>query len=407
MKMTVSFNDILRAKDLMNGVLVRTPIIESPELGALIRGNVFLKLENLQITGSFKPRGALIKFLELTDDEKKRGVVAMSAGNHAQGVAYHAQHLGIPATIVMPTNTPVAKIERTQALGSTVILAGESLNESAVTAQELINKFGLILIHPYDDSAIIAGQGTTALEMLEDQPNLDTLIIPVGGGGLAAGMSIAAKAMNPDIHIYGVQSTYCPAMIQALYPQRWFMPPEVGTPPIAEGIAVKHPGVLTRHILEQTIHDMIAVTDDQIESAIDFLLTHVKVVAEGAGAAGIAALLAESELFTHKNVGIVICGGNIDSRIISSLVMRALVSQGKMVALKVQIHDAPGVLAKLAKIIGDMGGNIFELHHQRLFSRIGVKMAEIEAVIETRNSDHVKAIIKKLQEGGFPTRLID
>lgn len=407
MAIGVTFEDIRRAAEAIQGNLIHTPTVECYELGKLIHGKVYLKLESLQVTNSFKPRGALIKMLQLSDFEKSRGVIAMSAGNHAQGVAYFAKKLGIPAVIIMPTNTPAAKIERTQALGATVVLSGENLSESAEKAQELIEAEGFTLVHPYDDPAIIAGQGTIALEMLRDIPNLDTLIIPVGGGGLAAGMALAAKALKPKMNIYGVQSTYCPAMIQAIYPERWFMPPEPGTPPIAEGIAVQHPGFLTREILKEHLHDMIAVTDSQIESAIDYLLTHVKVVAEGAGASGIAALLVEPELFTGKTVGIVICGANIDSRILSSVALRSLVRHGKMVWLKIQIYDAPGILSKISKIIGDNGGNIFDVHHQRLFSLIGVKMAEIDTVIETRDLNHAHQIIEKLIEGGFATRLIE
>lgn len=406
MAITVTLEDIKNAAQLLQGQLVRTPIVECVKLGELIQGKVYLKLETLQVTNSFKPRGVLIKIAQLCDAEKQRGVIAMSAGNHAQGVAYFAQKLGIPATIVMPTNTPVAKIERTRALGATVILAGESLSEAGEKVQELIDQTGMVLIHPYDDVAIITGQGTVALEMMEEVPQLDTLIIPVGGGGLAAGMSIAAKGLNPDIHIYGVQSTYCPAMIQAIYPERWFMPPDAGAPSIAEGIAVKKPGVLTREILKTHLHEMIAVSEDQIESAIDYLLTHIKVVAEGAGATGVAALLTEPELFARRTVGIVICGANIDSRVLSSITLRSLVRQGKLVQLKIQAYVAPGALALFSKIIGDSGGNIFELNHQRLFSLIEAKMVEIDAVVETRTVQHAQEMIENLQAGGFFTRLI-
>lgn len=407
MAITVTLEGIKKAAKLLQGHLVRTPIVECLKLGELIQGRVYLKLETLQVTNSFKPRGAFIKMSQLCDAEKQRGVITMSAGNHAQGVAYYAQKLGIPATVVMPTNTPVAKIERTEALGAIVILAGESLSEAGEKAQELIDQTGMVLIHPYDDVAIITGQGTVALEMMEDVPQLDTLIIPVGGGGLAAGMSIAAMGLRPDIHIYGVQSAYCPAMIQAIYPERWFMPPDAGSPSIAEGIAVKKPGVLTREILKTHLHEMIAVSEDQIESAIDYLLTHVKVVAEGAGATGIAALLAEPELFTGRTVGIVICGANIDSRVLSAIALRSLVRQGKLVQLKIQAYDSPGALSLFSKIIGDSGGNIFELNHQRLFSLIGAKMVEIDAVVETRTLQHAQEMIEKLQAGGFLTRLIN
>lgn len=407
MAIAVTLKGIKQAALAMRGTLIRTPLIECLELGELIKGRVYLKLETLQVTNSFKARGAFIKMGQLSVAEKQQGVVTMSAGNHAQGVAYYAKKLGIPAVIVMPANTPVAKVERTKALGATVILSGESLKEAGEKVQELIDQTGMVLIHPYDDNAVITGQGTVALEMIEDMPQLDTLIIPVGGGGLAAGMSIAAKGLNPEIQIYGVQSTYCPAMIQAIYPERWFMPVDTAIPPIAEGIAVRNPGILTREILKENVHEMIAVSDDQIESAIDYLLTHVKVVAEGAGATGVAALLAEPELFAGKTVGIVICGANIDSRVLSSIAMRSLVRQGKMVQLKIQIYDIPGALARFSQIIGDNGGNIFDLSHQRLFSLIGAKMVEIEAVVETRNTEHAQEIIEKLQTGGFITRLIN
>ncbi|HXF90599.1 MAG TPA: threonine ammonia-lyase [Candidatus Nitrosotenuis sp.] len=407
MKQTVTLKDIQRAGQHLKDVLLLTPTIEAPWLNVLVKGKVYLKLENLQVTNSFKPRGAYIKMLQLNDDERRRGVIAMSAGNHAQGVAYHAHKLAIPAVIVMPTNTPVAKVERTQVWGAKVVLAGTHLSESAAKAQELMEQHGYTLIHPYDDAAIIAGQGTIALEMLKSQPKIDTFIIPVGGGGLASGMATAIHGLDHTKEIYGVQSTACPAMIQALYPQRWFMPPEAGTTPIAEGIAVKNPGQITTRILRHHLTDILSVTDDQIESAMNTLLIEGRLVTEGAGAAGVAALLAHKDLFVGKTIGIVICGGNVDARIISSLVMRGLVHARKLVRLKIRIHDAPGMLARLAGIIGNLGGNIFEINHQRLFNRITVKMADIDAIVETRGHDHACEIVKHLTDGGFPTKVIE
>lgn len=403
----ISLKEIKDAAQTIKGNLLHTPTIKSRWLSNLVGAQVFLKLENLQIMGSFKPRGALIKILQLTEEERQRGIVTMSAGNHAQGVAYHAQRLGIPATIVMPINTPLAKIESTEALGATVICFGGNLSESAIKAEELVQEHGMILVHPYDDPAIITGQGTVALEILADQPEIDVLIVPVGGGGLAAGMAIAAKAIKPHISLYGVQSTYCPEMIKELYPQRWFMPPESNMAPVAEGIAVKSPGMITQQILRQYLTDMLAVSDENIEEALFGLMMSGKIISEGAGAAGVAALLQHQHLFVGKNVGIVICGGNIDARVLSSILLRGLVHQRKLVRLNIQIHDAPCVLAKCAQIIGQAGGNIFELYHQRLFNQMTVKMAEIQAVVETKGGQHAEKIIKILQENGFPSKIVE
>ncbi len=396
----MNLNEIIKAAEKMVGVLYRTPLMPAPWLAKKIAGEVFLKLENLQYTSSFKPRGALIKMLKLTPEERKAGIVAMSAGNHAQGVAFHAKNMKIPATIVMPVSTPVAKVERTQSYGAKVILSGKNLAESEITAREYV-KQGLTLVHPYDDEDIVTGQGTVALEMLQDCPNLDALIIPVGGGGLAAGCAIAAKAMNPDIKIYGVQSTACPAMIHALYPERWFMPPDPTGLPLAEGIAVKNPGVLTRQILQEHITDMIAVDDSEIEDAIDALSMGGKVVSEGAGAAGVAALIKNPELFIGQRVGIIVCGGNIDSRVFSSLIMHSLVRQEKFVRIKVKIPDTAGTLGKVTTIIGELGGNIFELVHQRHFTTHSSKMTDLEVTIETRGRDHSQQIIQTLCDEGY------
>lgn len=396
----MNLNDIINAADKIQGILYRTPLVPAPWLSKKIGGEVFLKLENLQYTSSFKPRGALIKMLKLTSEQRNRGVVAMSAGNHAQGVAFHAQHMKISATIIMPVTTPIAKVERTRSYGAKVILSGNNLAESEITARQYVEQ-GLAFVHPYDDEDVITGQGTVALEMLQDQPDLDTLIIPVGGGGLAAGCAIAAKAMNPDIKLYGVQSTACPAMIHSLYPERWFMPPDSTVLPLAEGIAVKNPGVLTREILRQHMTDMIAVEDHEIEDAVDALSMGGKVVAEGAGAAGVAALIQNPELFIGRRVGIIVCGGNIDSRVFSSLIMHSLVRQEKFIRIKVKIPDTAGTLGKVTTIIGELGGNIFELVHQRHFTAHTSKMTDLEVTIETRGRDHSNQIIQKLTDTGY------
>lgn len=401
----MNLNDIINAADKIQGILYRTPLVPAPWLSKKIGGEVFLKLENLQYTSSFKPRGALIKMLKLTSEQRNRGVVAMSAGNHAQGVAFHAQHMKISATIIMPVTTPIAKVERTRSYGAKVILSGNNLAESEITARQYVEQ-GLAFVHPYDDEDVITGQGTVALEMLQDQPDLDTLIIPVGGGGLAAGCAIAAKTMNPDIKLYGVQSTACPAMIHSLYPERWFMPPDSTVLPLAEGIAVKNPGVLTREILRQHMTDMIAVEDHEIEDAVDALSMGGKVVAEGAGAAGVAALIQNPELFIGRRVGIIVCGGNIDSRVFSSLIMHSLVRQEKFIRIKVKIPDTAGTLGKVTTIIGELGGNIFELVHQRHFTAHTSKMTDLEVTIETRGRDHSNQIIQKLIDKGYLTHKI-
>lgn len=401
MTMAMSLNAIRAAAEQLKGVLIRTPTIFSPWLSALTNAKVYLKLENLQVTGSFKPRGSLIKMLQLSLAQRQRGVVTISAGNHAQGVAYHAQRLGVPATIIMPVSTPFAKIERTESYGAKVLLAGDSLSDLVDTMNELVIQEGLTVVHPFDDEAVIVGQGTVGLEMLEDVPELDTLIIPVGGGGLSAGVSLAAHALNPHIDIYGVQSIHCPAMIQLLYPHRWFMKPEPGSIALAEGIAVKVPGKITAPILKEHLKDIIAVSEEAIEAAMDGLMIHNKVIAEGAGAAGVAALMEHSLDFAGKTIGIVVCGGNVDSRVLAAVAMRSLVHQGKLVRLLIRINDTPGVLSKLSKIIGEQGANIYELSHQRLFNDYTAKMAEVEVVIETRNRDHVRLIIAALNDEGF------
>jgi len=402
----ITLNNIREAAVDLEKVILRTPTLPAPWLSRQAGADVFLKLENLQVMSSFKVRGAFIKLSQLSKDQKRQGVIAASAGNHAQGVAYHARALGITVTIVMPKTTPYAKIEGTQRLGVRTILEGQTLTEAMAHAAQLAEREGLTFIHPYDDPAIITGQGTVALEMLADIPGLDVLVVPIGGGGLAAGIAIAAKEMNPSIDIIGVQAASCPAMAEILYPERNLSVQSLVSSPLAEGIAVKSPGVLTRQILKKHLSDIILVTEEQIEAAIEDLLIHGKLTVEGAGATGVAALNAAPHVFSGRKVGIVICGGNIDARILSSLLLRGLVRHGKLVQLKIDINDAPGVLGQISKIIGDAGGNIFEISHQRLFNHITVKMAELDAVIETRDETHAKGIITALQANGFPTQMV-
>lgn len=406
-KINIKLSMIQNAAVDMKGIINQTPLIEAPWLALPNNTQVYLKLENLQITGSFKCRGALTKILSLSEDQRRRGLIAVSAGNHAQGVAVHAQRLGIPATIIMPAHTPVAKIEQTESLGARIILFGDSLSQSFDKAHAIMIEENLTFIHPFDDPFVIIGQGTIALEMLAQCPKIDTLIMPIGGGGLCSGIAIAAKAINPSIEIYGVQSIHCPSMIQALYPERSLIPQELHRIPIAEGIMVKTPGQLTQRILKDHLTDILAVSDEHIEDAINQLITNGKLVAEGAGAAGVAALMAYGERFRGRTIGTVICGGNIDSRILSSELMRALVRQGKLVRLQIQLHDSPGSLGRITKIIGDEGGNIFELTHQRYFSHLTVKMTEVDVSIETRSIDHARHIIKQLESESFPARFVE
>ncbi len=378
--------------------ILHTPALPAGRLSSLLGARLTLKLENLQRTGSFKVRGAGVKLAGLTLAERARGVIAMSAGNHAQGVAYHAQRMGIPATIVMPRATPFTKIERTRSLGAIVVIIGDTLSESARHAQTLAARDGLVFIHPYDDPLIVAGQGTVALELLGDAPELDVLIVPIGGGGLMAGCAIAARALAPRIEIIGVQSALYPAMKRALAGDETEIP---AGPTLAEGIAVKMPGALNRRIIARTVDDILLADEAAIEQAVNLLIVEEKLLVEGAGAAGIAAILAHRDRFAGKNVGIVICGGNIDARVTASILMRGLASSGRLARLRIEIPDAPGMLARVATAIAGAGGNIVEIVHQRLFYDVPVTRADVDVVLETRNAEHLQAIKTALREAGL------
>jgi threonine dehydratase len=401
--MAVSIAEIRDAAGAIAGQVKRTPSVDAPRLAELIGAErVVLKLESEQYTGSFKDRGALVKLLSLTPSERKAGVVAMSAGNHAQGVAYHARRLGIPSTIVMPVGTPFTKVERTRHLGARVLVEGEGFDTAGAFARELAAKEGLVFVHPYDDEKIIAGQGTIGLEMLADDPDLDCLIVPIGGGGLIAGIATAAKALKPGIELLGVEAKLYPSMYNAVRG----LEPAAGGSTLAEGIAVKRPGDKTKPIVEALVSDILLVGEDTLERAVMQLIEVQKLVAEGAGAAGVAAMLGYRERFAGKRVGTVICGGNIDSRMLAHILMRGLVRDGRMVRLRIEITDQPGALARLSGVIGKAGGNIIEIYHQRMFHDVPVKKADIDAVIETRNAEHVREIVQGLNAIGFPTRLL-
>jgi threonine dehydratase len=400
----VTLGTIRRAEAAIAGAIAKTPLVAAPAISEIAGCEVWLKLETQHPTGSFKERGALNKLLTLDPRQRQSGVVAMSAGNHAQGVAYHAARLGIPTTIVMPEGTPFTKIDRTEALGATVVLQGDSLVAARRAADALAAERGLIQVHPYDDPAVIAGQGTIALEILADRPDLDTLIVPVGGGGLISGIAVAAKALAPAIEIIGVQSALYPSMYDALRGKA--SNTETGSATLAEGIAVKEPGQLTRRIVTALVADILLADDAQIETAIQHLIDREKLVVEGAGATGVAALMAEPERFRGKRIGIVVTGGNIDARLLASVLMRGLVREGCLVRLRSELPDIPGALARLSGVIGGRGGNIVEVHHQRLFQDSSVKRAELDVVVETQNRRHVAAIVTALIEAGFPTQLL-
>jgi threonine dehydratase len=400
----VTIEHVRDAAAAIAGAIARTPAISAPALSELTGAHIDLKLETLHRTGSFKERGALTKLLSLDPRERRAGVVAMSAGNHAQGVAYHARRLGIPATIVMPEGTPFTKIDRTEAFGAKVVLKGDSLSAARKAADALARGEGLVFVHPYDDPAIIAGQGTIALEFLDNRPDLDTLVVPIGGGGLISGIAVAAKAVNPRIDIIGVQSTLYPSMYRLVRHEDPGPPAAAAT--LAEGIAVKEPGRLTRRIVKALVSDILLVDDVAIETAIESLVERQKLVVEGAGAAGLAAVLAAPERFRGRRVGIVICGGNIDARLLASILMRGLVREGRLVRLRSELPDIPGALSRLSGVIGKHAGNIVEVHHQRLFHDTSVKRAELDVVVETQNRRHVEVLIAALAAAGFPTQLL-
>jgi threonine dehydratase len=381
-----------------------SPVIEAPALSELAGTEIHLKIETQHRTGSFKERGALAKLLTLDTSQRRAGVVAMSAGNHAQGVAYHASRLGIPATIVMPEGTPFIKIDRTEAFGATVVLKGDSLIAAREAADMLACERRLVNVHPYDDRDVIAGQGTIGLELLADRPDLDTLVVPIGGGGLISGIAVAAKALKPEIEIVGVQSTLYPSMYRLLRGEDPGPPAAAAT--LAEGIAVKEPGRLTRHIVKALVSEIRLVDDVMLETAVETLLERQKLVVEGAGASGLAAVLAAPERFRSRRVGIVITGGNVDSRLLASILMRGLVREGRLVRLRCELPDVPGALSRLSGVIGKHSGNIVEVHHQRLFHDTSVKRAELDVVVETQNRRHVEVLIGALGAAGFPTQLL-
>jgi len=400
--MTVTLDDIKQAASNIQGDIENTPLAHSRTLSKLSGADIYLKLENLQFTASFKERGALNKLLSLSAQERTRGVIAMSAGNHAQAVAFHAQQLAIPAVIVMPRFTPNVKVKHTRSYGAEVILHGDSLHEAADFAMQIAEQRGLLLVHPYDDEKIIAGQGTISLEMLAAQPKLDALFIPIGGGGLIAGNAIAAKALRPEIKVIGVEAKRYPSMLSKIQNKK----AEFGTNTIAEGIAVKQPGKLTMPIVQQYVDDIVLVDEDEIEEAVLLLLEVEKTLAEGSAAVGLAALLKNKTDFADKKAGIIISGGNIDMPVLQSIIARGLVRSKRMTRIRVDLRDVPGTLAGATQCIEDSGANIVHVHHHRNFTELPLQVVEVEFILQTRGQEHVQEIMDNLQHRQFKVRAL-
>ena len=400
--MSVTLADIEAARCTIAGAVLRTPMLPARNLSELTGAEVFVKYENLQVTNSFKERGALTKLAALPANERRNGVIAMSAGNHAQAVAYHARRLSIPATIVMPVTTPHVKVAATRAYGAEVVLHGETLDEAQSRAEVLAGERRLTWVHPYDDPYVMAGQGTIALEMLEDFPDLDTLIVPIGGGGLISGIAVAARAIKLGIEIVGVEA--------ALYPSFWNVLKgecrPIGGPTLAEGIAVKNVGRLTLPLVRELVSDIILVDEAQLEQAVNSFLCLQKTIAEGAGAAGLAAMLAQPKRFHGRKVGLVLCGGNIDPRILASVMVRELEREERIISFRLTITDRPGVLGQIATRLGELGANILEVDHKRLFLDVPAKGTRLDVTVETRDRAHADTILRALRDEGYgPVRM--
>ncbi len=397
----VTIDDIRAAAERLRGQVENTPCVHSRTLSQITGADVYLKFENLQFTASFKERGAFNRLSMLDAEQRKRGVIAVSAGNHAQGVAYHAQRMGVPAVIVMPRFTPMVKVERTRGFGPEIVLVGDTFDDAKVEALKIAAARGLTLVHPYDDPAVIAGQGTIGLEMLAAQPQLDCLCVAIGGGGLISGVAIAARAIKPSIEIIGVQTEQFPAMY-ALF-KGVEMPSANAT--LAEGIAVKSPGLITREIVKRLVNDIVLVSEGDIEHAILLLLEIEKTVVEGAGAVSLAALIRHRERFAGRKVGLILCGGNIDPMMLADIIERGMVRAGRLARIRVATRDVPGELARAATIVGTTGANIEEVEHQRAFTTLPAQNAQLEMVLQTRGPEHIEEILRALRDAGLPAEL--
>jgi threonine dehydratase len=399
---TIGIDDIRAAAVRLRGEVIETPCLPSRTLSALTGCEVFLKFENLQFTASFKERGALNKMAQLTPAERAKGVLAVSAGNHAQGVAYHAQRMGVPATIVMPRFAPAVKVERTRGFGATVVLEGDTFDDARAHGLALAQERGLTLVHPYDDLDVIAGQGTIGLEMLAQQPDIDTLVVAIGGGGLISGVATAARALRPDIHIIGVQTERFPAAWNAVHGEQR----ESAQATIADGIAVKSPGALTLPLIKAHVDDVLLVSEDDIEQAILMLLEIEKTVVEGAGGVGLAALMKHGERFKGRKVGLILCGGNIEPLMLAEIIERGMVKSGRLARLRFDVRDVPGALANVATLLGKLGANIDEVQHQRAFTSLSVERAQIEVVVQTRGVAHIEQILSAMRAEGYAAQRI-
>jgi threonine dehydratase len=392
-----TIDDIRAAAKRIEGAVIHTPMLMSRTLSEIIGAEVWLKFENLQFTAAYKERGALNKLLQLSPEERKRGVIAASAGNHSQAVAYHARRLRIPATIVMPTGTPTVKVTQTEGHGARVLLHGAIFDDAFAKAREMERDEGLVFIHPFDDPFIIAGAGTIALEMLEAAPELDTIVVPIGGGGLISGISIAAKTLKPDIEIVGVEAELYPSMKNVVEGSAG----AIGGDTLAEGIAVKEPGALTRTIIADKVDRIELVPERDIEHAVALLVGIEKTVVEGAGAAGLAHMLAASGRFAGKKVGTVLCGGNIDTHLLANVLVRELVRSGRIARLRIAAQDRPGALSAITATFFACGVNIIEVHHHRIFTRLPAKDTVIEVECEARDAQAVDRLVESLEKAGF------
>ena len=397
MMLPPTIDDIRAAAERIDGAVIRTPMLVSKTLSEIIGAEVWLKFENLQFTAAYKERGALNKLLQLSPEERARGVIAASAGNHAQAVAYHAKRLGIPATIVMPESTPTVKVTQTAGFGATVVLYGDMFDDAYAKARELALEKGYVFVHPFDDPQIVAGAGTVALEMLEDAPDLDTIVVPIGGGGLMSGVSIASRAIKPDIELIGVEAELYPSMKCAI--EGCEMP--LGGDTLAEGIAVKQPGELTSRILKDNGVGVALVSERDLERAVAMLVGIEKTVVEGAGAAGLAAMLSERERYKGKKVATLLCGGNIDTHLLANVLVRDLVRQGRIARLHVAAHDQPGALAAITSKVYEAGVNVIEINHSRIFTRLPAKDTMIEVECEARDPESIDDVVTRLEAAGF------
>ena len=399
----LTIDTVRAAAARIEGAVVKTPMMHSITLSEITGAEVWLKFENLQFTAAYKERGALNALLHLTDEQKKRGVIAASAGNHSQGLSYHGTRLGVPVTIVMPKTTPTVKIMQTESVGGNVVIEGETFDEAAAHARTLEEELGLTFVHPFDDPLIAAGQGTVALEMLEVKPDLDCLVTPIGGGGLISGMATVAKAMNSDIEVVGVQAALFPSMFDRIKGESH----DCGGDTLAEGIAVKKPGEFTSKVIAERVDDILLVGEPALEKAVSLLLQIEKTVVEGAGAAGLAAVLSNPERFAGKTIGLVLCGGNIDTRLLANVLLRDLARQGRLARLRVTLQDRPGALFKVMSLFDQHNVNIIEIYHQRIFTTLPAKGLITDIECEARDAEQVERLIEALRAKNYEVQMVE